>query len=375
MAGKRLSAALEEYIKIQQAKTGGNGHRGDITARCDNNVLRMFMRMTGDRMLTSLTPQHIEAWFYGPGGIMDDHKVLSQRAGKAALLPAVSASTHNQYRSRLKMFFTWCIQRGYMKSDVMVHVQPMKVQKRTRIRPGAMTLLELLDAADNPRDRAYIALAMNTGLRQADARQIRVGDVDLEDGWLSTEIRKTRGADEKPITLELHRELTTWLTIYANDIGRPLRDDDYLFPRRTGGLVSHYVYDEWGNPKAVRHPLHWVTDKYVRETHLIVQKALKSIGIPTYREGTHTIRRSVARLYFDSVAAEKGDSAALRETAAFLNHSSTSTTEIYLGITIEKERRDKRLRGKGFLTEIAKGERTESTAGDIIELRPIVGGE
>ena len=350
MAGKRLSEAVTEYLNIQQAKTGTDGHRGSNTAAADNNVLRMFLRMSGDRVLTNLTAQHVESWFYGPGGIRDHHKVESKRAGKQQISPPVSEATHNHYRSRLKMFFKWCIQRGYMKADVMAQTEPLTVPKTKRQRPGAVTLLALLDAAENSRDRAYLAVAMNTAMRASDIRSLRLGDIDLEDGWIYAKIRKTKGQDDKPISEDMDRELRRWLTEYAESLGRPLRNDDYLFPRRRGGLISHYDTDEDGNRIMVRHPYVWVTDQYIKDTHLIVQKAMAKLGMPTYKEGTHTVRRAVARAYFDWVASEKGDSAALRETAAFLNHSSTATTELYLGLDVDQERRNKRLKGKPFLT-------------------------
>lgn len=41
---------------------------------------------------------------------------------------------------------------------------------------------------------------------------------------------------------------------------------------------------------------------------------------------------------------------ALRATAALLHHSSTAVTENYLGLSHERVRRDRSLRGKAFLT-------------------------
>jgi integrase len=368
MAGKRLSDAIEEYLRIQQARAGTGGHRGSNTAAADNNVLSMFLRMSGDRVLTNLTPEHVEAWFYGPGGIRDHHEVKSKRLGQGGMAPPVAEATHNHYRSRLKMFFKWCTNRGYMRVDVMAHTQALKVPRMTRQRPSAVTLLALLDATTNGRDRAYLATAMNTALRSSDIHALRVGDVDLAGGWIHAQIRKTRDADSKPISEDLDAELRAWLTEYGTALGRPLTEHDYLFPRRRGGLISHYEDGPEGVRVPVRAPYTWVPDQPLGDTHLIVQKALKALGLPTHKEGTHTVRRAVARAYFDWVAAEKGDQAALRETASFLNHSSTATTELYLGMTPEKERRDRRLRGNAFLTSMV-------AADNVVPLRPVNQGE
>jgi integrase len=124
-----------------------------------------------------------------------------------------------------------------------------------------------------------------------------------------------------------------------------------------------------GQKVMVRHPARWDPRSHVNETHLIVQKALKAVGLPTKGEGTHTIRRAVARAYFDQVARDKGDVAALRETSALLHHSSVATTEIYLGTTPEKESRDRRLKGKPFLSTLVP------TQENVVPLRKAGEGE
>lgn len=78
--------------------------------------------------------------------------------------------------------------------------------------------------------------------------------------------------------------------------------------------------------------------------------AIAALGLPSKDQGTHTIRRAVARAFFDSMAGEQGYDAALRTVSALLHHRSSATTEAYLGLSSERERRDKRLRGQPFLT-------------------------
>lgn len=53
----------------------------------------------------------------------------------------------------------------------------------------------MLDVTANDRDRAYIAMAINTGLR---AIRICVGDVDLAEGAIKVTISKTTEEDELP---------------------------------------------------------------------------------------------------------------------------------------------------------------------------------
>jgi len=70
------------------------------------------------------------------------------------------------------------------------------------------------------------------------------------------------------------------------------------------------------------------------------------------REGCHTLRRSVARAYFDGLRTELGYDHALREVAALLHHKSTRTTENYLGVTADKIMRDERMKGQPFLSRL-----------------------
>lgn len=342
----KISEAVEEYLKVQRHR------RGEYDGTLSNhlNILNMFVRMTGDKQLSSLTADHLEAFFYGPGGIRDDHWIWS--SGSRRLGPPVSERTHNHYRQRLSTFFDWCTRKGYLKRDVMIHTKHLKVHKKTRQRPAPATLLRLLDVAANPRDRAFIATAINTALRASELEAIKVGHVDLDAQYIEVTIRKTGDVDDQPISRDLGNELRRWLTTYQAEIGRPLTADDALFPSRTGGLISHYETMPDGARLPVRSPTTWTPASPIKNSHLIAKRALAALGIDGKGEGVHTIRRAVALAYYHHACQEQGDVAALRETSALLHHANVATTEIYLGMTPEKNRRDKRIKGRPFLTEM-----------------------
>lgn len=353
----RLSEALDLYLNRQAAR-----QKSQNTIDSDWQAIRMFIRVVGDLRLSNLTPQHVERFFYGEGGLMGEHASGSNGVQHR---PPVSPSTHNHYRSRLRCFFTWCYEQGYIRQDnLFQHVSPLKVRRRNRLRPSPTNLLALLDAAVNPRDRAFIATILNTALRSNEVVRYRISDVYLEDGFLDTVISKTGVEDEQPITADLDLELRVWLTHYAETLGRDLRPDDYLFPGLTGGEIVGYDDDR----QIIRKARGYDPRKPVREPYKVVQKALAALGLPTKGEGTHTLRRAVARHYFDAVAQDKGDVAALRETAALLHHQNIATTEGYLGTTPERENRDRRLRGKPFLSAMIDRD-------NVVPLRPAATGE
>lgn len=250
--------------------------------------------------------------------------------------------------TRLKAFFDYCTKRGWLRHDPLQNVQRMKAPRKRRMQPEARVLMSLLDHAANARDRCYLAVAINTGLRASEITRLRVGDVDLDGGSLKVWISKTKEEDDQPITLMLDRELRRWLTTYAVEVGRPLHVEDYLFPARLGSRYAWRYAEDGVTKEKIRTKPSWMTKTQVQKTERIVQEALAAVGLPTKYEGTHTLRRAIARHFFDSQSA-LGYDGALRATSALLHHGSASTTERYLGLSSERKRRDEALRGKPFL--------------------------
>jgi integrase len=190
-------------------------------------------------------------------------------------------------------------------------------------------------------------------LRAGDLCALRVGDVDLETGFLHVSIKKTQTEDRMPITAELDREIRRWLAHYARvmlAVGEPLSADWRVVPpAHWQALNVHYPT----GPGRVVYKTH---DRYVHPEQ-IVHRALDRLGYSTLGEGFHTLRRSAARHVFNIAVAES-DANAIRVAQALLGHRNQSTTEIYLGITHERVARDRLLRGRPFLHRLdsARGE-------------------
>jgi integrase len=99
----------------------------------------------------------------------------------------------------------------------------------------------------------------------------------------------------------------------------------------------------------------WDPSRPMHKPEKVVQAALARIGLPTKGEGCHTLRRASARALFDQLTQDKGYDSALRVVSAFLHHKSSTTTELYLGLDAERERRDEWLRGRPFLSTATGG--------------------
>ena len=345
---KRLGEAVEDYLRHRQARFA------PTTVQQEGYVLRRFVACIGDVQLRHLRAERVGDWFYGAGGLRSDH-VTRDGVHRSP----IKGSTHNYYRTRLGSFFRFAQQRGWLRDDPLAEVAPMKVERRQRQQPPPETLLRMLEVANNPRDRAYLALLVNTALRANEVVRIRVGDVDLDGLSLYVVISKTHEEDALPITSDLEAELHRWLTIYRHELGRPLHVDDHLFPARSASVYRGGPDDDGVRP---RRPTSWVPGRPVGHTERIVQDSLRALGLPTKDEGSHTIRRAVARAFFDDLTSEAGYDAALRTVAALLHHKSVATSEHYLGLSSERERRDKHLRGQPFLSAMG-------STGAVIPLR------
>lgn len=322
-----VQQGVEEFLDYRRARLAAS------TVLNDTHMLRRFVRnVGGDRQIRYLTARVVEDWFYGVDGIMADHRTKDRQ-----LRPSVQASTHNFYRTRLKALFAFWTKRGYLKVDLLVDVDPQKIVRKQRQQPSPDLLWAMLDATSNRRDRAFLACAINTALRANEILRLRWKDLDLDGGWLTVFISKTRVEDRLPITSDLDAELRTWLTAYGQDLGRPFSPDDHLFPAKGGNRFTQprLVEGVFVQENVPHH--RWLADKPMSHPERMVQEALAAVGLPTKFEGVHTLRRAVARHYFDSlVASELGYDGALRTVSAWLHHSSTQVTEIYLGLTAER---------------------------------------
>lgn len=335
-----VDEGVAEFLAHRQARLAAS------TVENDRFLLQRFARtLGGDRQIRYLKPEHIEAWFYGPQGVMAEHRTRDRR-----LRPAVQPSTHNFYRTRLNALFLFWTKRGYLRADLLTDVQPKKIVRKQRQQPRPDLLLAMLDKAKSDRDRAYLATAMNTGLRGNEILRLRVGDVDLDGGWLSVFISKSQIEDRLPLTSDLDKELRGWLAQYAGDLGH-LDETYFLFPARSGNRFQRLVAPD-GAHCQVNVPGTWRPDAAMTHPERVVQSALAAVGLPTKHEGTHTLRRAVARHFFDKMVADQslGYDGALRSVQALLHHESAATTEVYLGLSSERVRRDQSLRGQPFLT-------------------------
>lgn len=259
--------------------------------------------------------------------------------------PMYEPRTFNNYRQYLKAFWDYCIAEGWVRTNPMRHVDPMRVPKKVRLQLSAAELLGLLDLATEPRDRIALAIGMNTALRAGDIAELRVGGANLTNDTLSAYVEKTDEERSIAITADLRVELLRWFDHYAREMGlesvADLPNDWRLVPpmkrvkvnMRKPELGDRIIYRPDGR---LTHP------------ERLVQKVLAAAGHETKKEGFHTIRRSTARVLFDRACAD-GVPDPIRRPMTLLGHKGRATTELYLGVTHEQQELDLMMRGQSFL--------------------------
>lgn len=323
----------------------GDYRRDDITARSWRNeqyILRRMVAHIGDKQIGRVSDIELEdfvrAWRSGGVSRLDGTPGETLSAGGA-----------NNVLFSVRQLIRWSARRGYCRGDLVDGIKTQKENpRRNFLRLSATELLEMVVSAKHPRDRAILAAACNTALRGKELADLKIGWLDMSAQSLFVMITKTGDTDYMPLSLEFYREMSAWLDYYRDVTGiSELPGDWYLFPTK-----SRDVFDGCDENKiAIKRPGIIQPERRLSvPPSTIAQRALRAIGVESMeREGMHTIRRSVARLYFDACSNDRGYSSALRETMALLHHKSVATTERYLGLSVELASRDDRLRGKSFL--------------------------
>lgn len=316
----RLSDAIEEFLNSRRAL----GY-SENTLRGDKVVLLMLMTDVGNIYVRSIEPSHVDRYF----------------ASRSTL----EQSTLGQHQTRIGTFFQWCMKRNYMTKDPLVGRRRAALPVKSKVHVPLERFDELLDAAAHPRDRILIALGLYLFLRASELTSLKVGDVDLDRGEVSVRIHKTKDLDVMPICQELDTELRRWLTWYAEHLDGPLLPDMYLVPakqpyRRLTGMANAGQFGPAGPEACNVKPYQSVTR--VQDP---IKAALAKIGLPTTRQGGHTLRRSGARALFESLRSE-GTDHSLQRVRVMLHHKSVAMTELYLGITPERELRNQKIKGQ-----------------------------
>jgi integrase len=324
-----LSEAAHEYYLHLQAR-----NHSEQTARGRRNTVRKLATIAGDRQCAKVEPRHIDQLF-------SKH-------------PHWTAGTRNNALYNLQAFFRWCRFRRYVPRDY----DPLHGWKKERyevppkLRIAVTEWPRLFQHCDNPVETIAVATGLYLFLRASEQQCLQVQHVHLADHEIEVFRPKVRRWDTMPISAELApylREHLTWMAArgFANR-------EHFLMPARFPAKV-HAGVQGFLKGAAPYNP-----DRPIGRPYVIIQGVLERAGYPTFREGEHTLRRSGARAYFDSLVGQ-GYDGALRRVMSMLGHRNSKVTEVYLGLDIDRLTRNRDLRGKPMFPELTNSNVTSLT--------------
>lgn len=309
-----VSEAAREYLNHMTAK----GVPRD-TARGRYNTVMNLVRVCGDTQTARVDARTVDKFF--------------------AVNQHWCAGTRNNQLSNLRLFFKWCRYRRFMHrdSDPTFDWKKLKyaIPPKQRIPVGEWPVL--FNACETPLETITIATGLYLFLRASEQQCIQLKHIRLDELEIDVYRRKVQDYDTMPITAELEPYLRRHLTFMA--------EQGFTHP-------DHYLIYAKNPAKTVKGRQGFLTgqaginpNKPAGRPYNIVQDVLGRAGYPTFREGEHTLRRSGARAYFDSLVGQ-GYDGALREVMSMLGHKNSKNTEGYLGLEQDRYRRNTKLKGK-----------------------------
>lgn len=317
----KLTDAVDEYLRYSQAR-GLKPNSIAVTKQALNPMIVTI----GDIYVSSVTSRHIEEHFTKNG--------------------TWSANTRNLRLGQIRQFFKWCDTRNYKdpRNDVTWGWRSLKVPERAHLRIPVQDWAALLDVCDHPVDRATLATGLFLFLRASEMATLTVGSVQFQTHSVRVYRAKVDMEEDLPMSEELETELRrylTWYTSHLADRGVAIDPAHTLLPPRR---TSSFKFLSGADPDP-----DLAYDKKHTDIGLRVRNLLEDAGYTKSDDkegfGCHVLRRSGARALFDELV-ESGYDGALKTVQAMLGHKNSVMTETYLGLTLDREKRNQLLAGK-----------------------------
>lgn len=186
---------------------------------CDTDSIRLFM-------------QHVQHGHKEPGG----------RWGNPRMTRPTKPRTSKNYYGILRSFFNWCISEGELTQSPMDRIS-VPVDRADQVQPFTEDQMRRLLAAAKKtlhpkRDEAILLLLLDTGMRASELCELKMRDVDLQNGYLTVE-----GKGGKQRRLPFSRDTKRALYNYLNEADeREQNTAVFLSDRGTAageGLTRH----------------------------------------------------------------------------------------------------------------------------------------
>lgn len=287
------------------------------TVRHDRNTSERFARWwdKSRRVPSALTIEAVEDFLYGPEALADQ----------------MQPSSFNVKLQELRRFLTWAARRQHVPTNVLDGLQPLPTSQKEYVRLSLVKIVDMIESCSDEWERWCLVLASQTLARDGELRRIRFKDFDFDTGLLAYYRPKTDDPDHLQITPVLDQGYRRWVT-WLQDKQSGFDKAWYAIPRRIRRPIP-------GGHSWTYHP----TVDRVGGLAVVVQKhAAKMLGCDQgdlSGQGVHLMRRSMARALYDQLVEQRVDDP-IRVVMCALGHKSPDTTERYLGLKADRERRN-----------------------------------
>lgn len=255
--GVYVSEAVKKYVRLRRDKLRPK------TVQADESTLNLFAAsLPGEWMLSQIEARHVERFLNAP----KKPRRKTGRTREEREPKRLSSATRQTYYTRMKAFFSWCIEEGMMQHDPTVKVERPKLAKKEkeyftheqyrRLRRAieADALMKEAGIVDGERVKHaglhegairwlldVVEVAVSTGLRETEIVHMRWSWVNFDARHIV--VRRGNGFVPKS-----HHERTIPISGECLDVLRRLHDertseaDDYVFKGEKGDkLDATYV--------------------------------------------------------------------------------------------------------------------------------------
>lgn len=206
-------------------------------------------------------------------------------------------STINSYITRLRVFFKWLQEEGYIITDPAVRIKKAKLSKIIKKPYSSITVEKLRNACEKPRDKALFEVLESTACRIGEIVNIKVSDLNLMDRSI---LVTGKGTKQRVVYFSSRAQLFI---------------EDYLKCRKGD---SEYLF------LALKSPYRPLTDRGIR----YMLGRIKEKAEIKERVFPHRFRRTKATNLLNSGMSLQG-------VQQFLGHENPSTTEVYATLNEE----------------------------------------
>ena len=279
-------------------------HASKNTAKTYRNALRQLHNFFNAQGITAPTENAVNAFV---------NNLLA--TGK-------SPSTVRLYTSTTKNYFAWLDRHGYypdVAADVRLNLRKSTTHaKKALSTEQAQRLLNAVkgDTLIARRDRAIIALALQTGVRTVEISRANVGDLYREDDDWYLDVQG-KGRIKKDATVRVASEVAELILAYLSKRGN-VAGSDPLFTSASRNI--NWQKNSYGSR---------LSEQSVGK---IIKRSMVAVGIDSPKLTAHSCRHFAA-----TTAITAGVD--IREVSAMLRHKSIVVTAIYLHDLSVKTRR------------------------------------